>query len=168
MLKKLFLTILLFLPYPAWSEQYQSRNVFLQEAFSQQPPKPQLFWITKPLKKQISDILQHKPRFLRTRYWRKNTLSVWILEEIGKTQPITVGVIIDNNKIVNIKVLTFRESRGWEVKHAFFTNQFKENLLTPSLKLQNRIDGISGATLSVRALDKIARLALLFNQHIQK
>ncbi len=168
MLKTLFLTILLFLPYPALSEQYQSRKVFLQEAFLEQPPKPQLLWINKPLKKQISDILQHKPGFLRTRYWRKNTLSVWILEEIGKTQPITVGVIIDNNKIVNLKVLTFRESRGWEVKHDFFTDQFKENLLTPNLKLQNRIDGISGATLSVHALNKIARLALLFNQHIQK
>jgi len=168
MLKKLFLTILFFLPCPALSEQFQSQENFLQEAFSEQPPKPQLLWISKSLKKQVNDILQHKPGFLRTRYWRKNTLSVWILEEIGKTQPITVGVIIENNKIVNVKVLTFRESRGWEVKHDFFTDQFKENLLTPNLKLQNPIDGISGATLSVRALDKIARLALLFHQHIQK
>ena len=165
---KLFLTFLLLLPYPAWSEQYQSQDDFLQEAFSAPPPKPELLWISKPLKKQVSEILQHKPGFLRTRYWRKDTSSVWILKEIGKTEPITVGVIIENNKISKVKVLAFHESRGWEVKHDFFTDQFKENVLTSDLKLQNSVDGISGATLSVRALDKIARLALLFNKHIQK
>ncbi len=168
MTKKLFLTFLIFLPFPALSEQYQSQNDFLQEAFTEQPPKPELLWISKTLKKQVSDILQHKPGFLRTRYWRKNTLSAWILEEIGKTRPITVGILIEKNKIKKVRVLAFRESRGWEVRHDFFTDQFMENVLTSDLKLQNRIDGISGATLSVRALDKIARLALLFNQHIQK
>lgn len=168
MQKKLFLIIFLFLPYSVLSEQYQSQNDFLQEAFSEQPPKPQLLWINKRLKKQVSDILQHQPGFLRTRYWRKNTMSAWVLEEIGKTRPITVGIIIENNKITKVKVLAFRESRGWEIKHNFFTDQFKGNLLTPNFKLQNPIDGISGATLSVRALDKVARLALLFHQHIQK
>ena len=168
MTKKLFLTFLIFLPYTASSEQYQSQKDFLQDAFSGQPPKPELLWISKTLKKQVSEILQHKPGFLRTRYWRKNTLSAWILEEIGKTQPITVGIIIEKNKISKVSVLAFRESRGWEVRHDFFTDQFKENSLTSNLRLKNSIDGISGATLSVRALDKIARLALLFNQHIQK
>jgi hypothetical protein len=168
MTKKIFLTFLLLLPYPALSEQYQSQDDFLQEVFSGQPPKPNLLWISKTLKPQVSEILQHKPGFLRTRYWQQDTLSVWILKEIGKTEPITVGVIIENNKITNVKVLAFHESRGWEVKHDFFTDQFKENILTSDFRLQNSIDGISGATLSVRALNKIARLALLFNQHVQK
>jgi hypothetical protein len=168
MTKKNFLTFLLLLPYPALSEQYQSQDDFLQEVFSGQPPKPNLLWISKTLKPQVSEILQHKPGFLRTRYWQQDTLSVWILKEIGKTEPITVGVIIENNKITNVKVLAFHESRGWEVKHDFFTDQFKENILTSDFRLQNSIDGISGATLSVRALNKIARLALLFNQHVQK
>jgi len=168
MTKKLFLTFLLLLPYPALSKQYQSQNDFLQEAFSGQPPKPELLWINKSLKKQVSEILQHKPGFLRTRYWRKNTLTVWVLKEIGKTELITVGVIIEEKKISKIKVLAFHESRGWEVKYDFFTKQFKDNTLTSDLRLENSVDGISGATLSVRALDKIARLALLFNQHQQQ
>lgn len=168
MTKKLFLTFLLLLPCPALSEQYQSQDEFLQEAFSEQPPKPELLWISKTIKKQVSEILQHKPGFLRTRYWRKDTLSVWVLKEVGKTELITVGVIIENDKITKVKVLAFHESRGWEVRHDFFTDQFKENILTSDLRLQNSVDGISGATLSVRALDKIARLALLFNQHIQQ
>lgn len=104
---------------------------------------------------------------MRTRYWKKGNKSVWILEEIGKTKPITVGVVIDNNKISQLKVLAFRESRGWEVKHDFFTKQFKGSQLDDDLRLSQHIDGISGATLSVRALDKIARLALFFNQQLE-
>ncbi len=148
------------------AEQYQSKQHFLAEAFNQQPPKPKVLWLKADLKKDVADILQHKPGFLRTRFWQKDERTVWILEEIGKTKPITVGVIIDADKITLVRVLAFRESRGWEVKHDFFTDQFKQASLTPERQLNQAIDGISGATLSVRALHKIARIALYFNQHI--
>lgn len=120
----------------------------------------------KKIQKIISQILQHKPGFLRTRYWKVENKTVWILEEIGKTKPITVGVVIDNNKITQIKVLAFRENRGRELKHAFFTDQFKGSQLNFDLRLSQHIDGISGATLSVLALNKIAQLALYFNQQL--
>ncbi len=166
---KLFLILLFLLPtYSVFGEQYQSQDDFLKGVFSENPPKPKILWINKTLKKQVKKILDHKPGFLRTRYWKKDSLSVWILDEIGKTQPITVGIVIENNTIKRIKVLAFRESRGWEVKHDFFTDQFKGTNLNSDLKLDKPIDGISGATLSVHALTKIARIALLFNQYIQK
>ncbi len=168
MLKPFLLFLIFIASSAAFSEQYQSQDDFLKEAFSREPPKPKILWIKKNLKKQVEKILQHRPGFLRTRYWQKDLLSVWILEEIGKTQPITVGVVIENNKIKKIRVLAFRESRGWEVKYDFFTNQFTNAGLTSDLKLNQSIDGVSGATLSVHALNKIARLALFFNQQIQK
>ena len=90
------------------------------------------------------------------------------MNETGKTQPITIGIIIDNGKISLLKVLAFRESRGWEVKHDFFTDQFKQATLDKNLNLDKPIDGISGATLSVRALTKIAKLALFFDQQIRQ
>ena len=65
-----------------------------------------------------------------------------------------------------LKVLAFRESRGWEVNHDFFTNQFKQNSLDANLRLNQPIDGISGATLSVRALTKVAQLGLFFDNQI--
>ncbi|WP_069472977.1 FMN-binding protein [Candidatus Marithrix sp. Canyon 246] len=74
--------------------------------------------------------------------------DVWILEEIGKKKPITTGIVINKGRIERFKVLIFRETRGWEVCYPFFTNQFKGN----SLNNFSHIDGISGATLSVRAL----------------
>jgi len=147
--------------------EYQSKEDFLIEVFSSVPPKPKVLWITKDLKKTATEILKHKPGFLRTRYWQTGEQSVWIINEIGKLKPITVAVVIKYNKIVLLKVLAFRESRGWEVKHDFFTDQFKHNTLNADLSLAHPIDGISGATLSVRALTKVAQLALFFDGQIQ-
>ncbi len=161
-----FLLSLLLFSTALHAEQYQSKDDFLAEAFYQQPPKPKVLWLKADLKKDVADILQHKPGFLRTRFWQKDERTVWILEEIGKIKPITVGIIIDTDKITLVRVLAFRESRGWEVKHDFFTDQFKQLSLTPDLGLSKNIDGISGATLSVRALQKTARIALYFTQHI--
>ena len=65
-----------------------------------------------------------------------------------------------------MKVLVFRESRGWEVRYPFFTEQFADASLKAETKLDRKIDGISGATLSVDALIKLARLALFLDQYI--
>ena len=157
------------LSFSASATDYQSNEDFLQQAFAEQTvPKAQLLWIKSPLKQTVADIMQHPPSFLRTRYWQQDHKTVWILNEIGKTKPITVGIIVENNQISLVKVLAFRESRGWEVKHDFFTDQFKQAQLTDNQTLSQAIDGISGATLSVRALTKLSTLALVFNQHIQQ
>lgn len=162
--KLLRLLLVLVLPVIAHAEQYQSQESFLQEAFSESIPQPKVLWIDKDRKTVVADILQHPPGFLRTRYWQQHDRSVWILQEIGKTKPITVGVLIEKHKIVSLRVLAFHESRGWEVKHDFFTDQFKQIELDEQLRLNRPIDGIAGATLSVKALRKIATLALYFDR----
>lgn len=162
----LFISLFVFVSI-AQSTEYQSSEDFLQQTFSGAIPKPKVLWLTKELKQTATKILKHKPGFMRTRYWQSDKQSVWILEEIGKTKPISVAVVINEKKIMLIKVLAFRESRGWEVKHDFFTDQFKNNRLDSDLNLTQPIDGISGATLSVRALTKTAQLALYFDSLIQ-
>ena len=146
---------------------YQQPEEFISNAFNQSPPEPEVIWIKGDLKKQIESILQHKYKGKRTRYWQQGERSVWILEEIGKKKPITVGITVDNNKIHQLKVLIFRETRGWEVRYPFFSKQFNQVTLVEDNNLSEHIDGISGATLSVRALKKLARIALLLNQQIQ-
>ena len=168
MLKNIILLLLLNSFLSVQAEEYTTQEAFLQHAFSEEMPKAQLLWLKKDLKISVEKILQHKAGFLRTRYWQHEDKSVWILEEVGKTKPITVGVMIEKAKITTIQVLAFRESRGWEVKHDFFTNQFKQIELNEELRLNKNIDGISGATLSVRALTKIAQLALLFDQQLNE
>jgi len=147
---------------------YQKSDDFISEAFNQQTPEPQIIWIKDELRTQVEEILQHKYKSKRTRYWQNKNRSAWILEEIGKKKPITVGIIIDNNAISQLKVLAFRETRGWEVRYPFFTKQFKQLTLLDNNSLSQSIDGISGATLSVRALDKLARIALLLNKQTQQ
>lgn len=147
---------------------YQQPEDFIIEAFNQQVPEPQVIWIKGELGKQTNEILQHKFKSKRIRYWKKQSRSVWILDEVGKNKPITVGIIIDDKKITRLKVLVFRETRGWEVRYPFFTKQFNQVSLNKDNTLSESVDGISGATLSVRALDKLARIALLLDNNANR
>ena len=147
---------------------YQEPDDFINEVFDNKPPKADVLWLNKDLKKQIAEILDHKYKGLRVRYWFQDKRSVWILNEIGKEKQITTGIVINEGHIELVKVLVFRESRGWEVRHDFFTDQFKSVALKEDHQLDKTIDNISGATLSVRAVRKLAQIALLLDQEIQK
>ncbi|HEC75383.1 MAG TPA: FMN-binding protein [Methylophaga aminisulfidivorans] len=112
---------------------------------------------------QVEDILGHPYTGLRVRYWGGEDRNAWILEEIGKEEPITFGIVVKQNKIEQIKVLAYRESRGWEVKYPAFTQQF-HNAGLKDKKLDTHIDGITGATLSVWAMTDVARMALYLHE----
>ena len=145
---------------------YQSKESFISQAFQSQQPEAKVLWLSEEDKAIIADIMNHPVNTLRIRYWQKHNQTVWIIDEIGKEKPITVGVHISDNNITNLAVLTYRESRGHEVKHQFFTKQFVNSTLVKDNKLSHHIDGITGATLSVRALIKVARLALWLNKQV--
>jgi hypothetical protein len=145
---------------------YLSPEKFIDGAFAGDSPAPELLWIKAAQRDELRNTLDQELRGLRIRYWRRGQRSAWILDEIGKDQPITTGIIIDNGKIENLQVLIFRESRGWEVKHPFFSEQFTGAQATADNQLDRDIDGITGATLSVRALERQARLALFLAKQI--
>ena len=138
-------------------------EAFIAEQFPEQTPAPKALWLTGKLGEQVSAILGHRPASLRARYWAQGSRSAWILEEIGKELPITVGISVQDGALHQVRVLIYRESRGWEVRLPSFTEQFEQLQLDQDLQLNGNIDGISGATLSVRALSKLARLALLLD-----
>ena len=91
---------------------------------------------------------------------------MWILEKIGKELPITAGFVISENKVEQFKVLAFRESRGWEIRNDFFTEQFDGAHLTTKNKLDRPIDNITGATMSVNAMKKLSRMALYLHKQV--
>lgn len=123
--------------YPGWSmaEEYESRQAFLQRAFiepshletasapSKLPPV-QTLWLKPQHKDMAQQILGHPYNGMRVRYWAQGKTSAWILHEIGKERPIRIGIIIDGEKIRDVRILAFEESRGWEVRYPFFTEQF--------------------------------------------
>jgi hypothetical protein len=168
LIKLLLVLSALFTPAVYAGGVYQEPADFINGVFDDKPPKADVLWINKDLKKQFAEILDHNYKGLRVRYWLQDDgsarRSAWVLDEIGKEKMITVGIVINNSQIEQVKVLVFRESRGWEVRHDFFTNQFKQASLKDNNRLDKTIDNISGATLSVRAVRKLATIALLLDQ----
>jgi len=147
----------------ARGEVYQEPNAFIAEVFGS-TPAPRVLWLTKDLQAEAAAILGHPPAQLRQRYWSEGRKSVWILEETGKEELITAGFVVVDGRIDHVRVLVYRESRGQEVRQSSFLKQFKDAKLTQGNRLDRDIDGIVGATLSVGALERMARLALLFDR----
>lgn len=153
--------MLLFATAHSWAaDVYQRPDAFLTEAFAGHLPASKTLWLTDAMQERVVGILGHKYPAMRLRYWEHEKRSAWILEEIGKEEPITAGIVVDAGKIERMRVLIFRESRGDEVRYPFFTRQFEGAELKSDTRLDRHIDVISGATLSVRALERLARLAL--------
>ncbi len=146
---------------------YQSPEDFLSTTFSK-TPEPQRLTLSGDIGKEVKKILGHRYKKIRVPYWQNDCRSAWILEEIGKERYITTGFVVNSQGLEKAKVLIFRESRGWEVKHDFFGQQFIGAKLTDKNKLDKNIDNISGATMSVDAVTNISRMALLLHEYVIK
>jgi hypothetical protein len=142
---------------------YQEPDAFVAEIFGSRPA-PKVLWLTRDIQAEANAILGHPPLQLRQRYWSEGAKSVWILEEIGKEELITAGFVVVSGHIDHIRVLVYRESRGQEVRQPVFLKQFKDAKLAQDNRLDRDIDGIVGATLSVGAMERMARLALFFDR----
>lgn len=152
---------------PALSEQvYFSKESFLKLAFPASEPKTGVIWLTSQRKQAAKELLGHSPAELRVRYWSADDRSAWILDKVGKEQPITIGVIIENDEVQQVEILVYRESRGGEVRHGFFKQQFVGAQLINNVELDRNIDGISGATLSVNAVTMVTKWALYLHEQI--
>jgi len=149
----------------AHAEVYQTTEAWLAERL-QTVPSPVVLWLTPELRKQVTKILGHVPRTARYRYWRSDERTLWVLDEVGRTEDITFGFDIAAGQISHSKVLAFRETRGWEIRAPWFTRQFDGARLTPELQLSQSVNAITGATLSVDAFRRSARLALFLHQHV--
>ena len=146
---------------------FAAETVYLEpsEFFEQAIPgcETKALWLNREAKQQIEQVLERPFAGARVRYCSKDGKTGWILDEVGKTEPITSGIVIDAGQIAQVRVLVFRESRGSEVHRNAFVAQFDGASLNEKHRLDRRIDGITGATLSVWALNRQVRLALLLD-----
>jgi FMN-binding domain len=147
----------------ALGDVYQKPDAFIAEVFGS-VPAPKVLWLTRKIQTGAESILGHPPSQLRQRYWSDGRRDLWILEEIGKEELITAGFVVIDGHIDHVRVLVYRESRGQEVREPAFLKQFADARLAQGDRLDRDIDGIAGATLSVGAMERMARLALYFDK----
>jgi len=113
---------------------------------------------------------------------RRDELNVWQVSEkqqpigwfvvdevIGKHEYITYATAIDlQGNVIDIVVMSYRETHGGEVREHSWLKQFVGKSLVNPIKLGKDIDNISGATLSCRNItDGIRRLLVIHQLKLQ-
>lgn len=90
-----------------------------------------------------------------------------ISEEQGKHRPITFIAGVDTDlRVVDVRVLVYRESRGGEVRHTRFLKQYRGKSLDNPIRINRDIINITGATISVNALNAGVRKVLAMVEYL--
>ena len=125
--------------------------------------------LDKQMKKEIEN--QVKQKFYRDKlyYWTisqgDTTIAYAFLDNvIGKSMPITFMVILNiDGDIINANVIKYREAYGSEVGNKGWLQQFFNLNNNSGYNIGKEIDGISGATISVKSMSKgIQKIATLY------
>lgn len=147
----------------AGNQVYLAPEAFILQALEGRA-QPRVLWLGRQMQAELTAILGHVPTQLRQRYWVAGNKTAWILEEIGKEEPITAGFVVAGGRVEQVRVLIYRESRGMEVRYPAFLKQYDGAGLTTGGRLDREIDGIASATLSVNAMERMARAALYLDR----
>lgn len=76
-----------------------------------------------------------------------------IAEQVGLYRPITFLVKVGlDGRVEDVWIMVYRESRGGEIKRKRFLSQYEGKGAKDPIRLNRDIIGITGATLSVRAV----------------
>lgn len=146
---------------------YNRTSDYVKGFFDGDTPPKATIWVIGELRDNINEVLNGvEGTPVRYRYWRKDKRTLWVLESVARTMPITSGVVVEDGKIVDVSVLTYRESRGHEIQNRLHRAQFPGAAITGGTKLDKPINGISGSTLSVNSLNRMARIALLLHNDV--
>ena len=125
--------------------------------------------LDRQIKKEVEN--QVKQKFYRDKlyYWTisqsDTTITYAFLDNvIGKSMPITFLVILNvNGNIIDTNVIKYREAYGGEVGNKRWLQQFINRNKNSSYTIGKGIDGISGATISVKSMSKgIKKITTLF------
>jgi hypothetical protein len=116
--------------------------------------------VTGEVARVCADVLKHPYPRKTVQYWGESAKRIWVLSARGKHGLITAGFVVEGGRISVSRVLADREQRGRPIRSDRFLRQFKGTGLRDGNKLDRRIDGITGATISSTAMTKMALLAL--------
>ena len=165
LVKSLFIFFIIFIIHNnAFTKLLEEETTFLSTQFNNEIPKKKRLIIKKDIKVLLQKIMGDNYNKRIFSYWQKDNSTIWILNSIGKYKPITAGFVIQDCKIKSLHVLVYREQIGYEIKYPNFLLQFTDAELNSNMDLNIRVDNISGATLSVNSMERMAKTALLLNK----
>ena len=140
---------------------------YVKGFFEGEAPKKATVWVIGDLRDNINDVINGADNTpVRYRYWKRDNRTLWVLDSVARTMPIKAGVVVEDGKILDISVLTYRESRGHEVHSRAHRAQYYGATITPQNSLDLPINGISGSTLSVNLMKRMAQIALLLHNDV--
>jgi thiamine biosynthesis lipoprotein ApbE/Na+-translocating ferredoxin:NAD+ oxidoreductase RnfG subunit len=172
----MFFTLAVFLgSQSAFSEDYISENDALKLAFSGlSKPIKKYRALSEKTKSELKKFLPSADIPASSSYWvskKSGQASGYAVIDnvIGKHRPITYIVALDENlKIKFIEVMSYRESRGGEVRGETWRSQFIGKSESDILRVGTTINNISGATLSCRSLTRDIKKNLTILDGIRK
>jgi Na+-translocating ferredoxin:NAD+ oxidoreductase RnfG subunit len=113
------------------------------------------------------------PSALVTRYVVRNEAGevagyAYLDKHMVRTLPQTLMVAVDaDGVLIGIKVLAFREPAEYMARDGW-TKQFRGKTVQDEIKMKKNIDGITGATLTARAVTQCARRAVSIHHVLEQ
>ena len=148
--------------------EYLKPEAFLAKEYGENVPSISLMPLRGDTRKRAEAVLGHRYSGMRLRYWQQDGTTAWIIDEKSKDMPMTIGIGINpEGEIAVIELLVYREPRGGEIHQAAFRKQYLGLRLIEADALSGQVDCITGATLSVDALNRVAAMALVLHQSVQ-
>ncbi len=143
---------------------FQTPTAFLTEVFGSTPPAPKLLMLDAAAQAKLTAAFGRAYPQAQLRYWKADGRSAWILDDIGKVgyQLTTSGFVVKDGSIDSARVLIYRESRGEQIAEASWLKKITGAKLAGA-KLDKTVDNISGATLSVKMMERMAATALILD-----
>lgn len=143
---------------------FQTPAAFLTEAFGSTPPAPKVLALDAAAQGKLGATFGRAYPQSQLRYWKAGGRSAWILDDIGKAgyQLTTSGFVVKDGAIDFARVLIYRESRGEQIAEASWLKKISGAKIAGA-KLDRTVDNISGATLSVKMMERMAATALLLD-----
>ncbi len=89
-----------------------------------------------------------------------------VTEQVGLYKPITFLVkVAPDGRVDDTWIMVYRESRGGEVRRKRFLSQYQGKSAKDPIRLNRDVIGITGATLSVRAVSLgVKRVVILIDE----
>lgn len=157
-------------PIAVHAKVYASIEQGQQSMFPGVALSPRPFVLTPEQQKQLRDASSVALPFQGNRIWKAANGGWFVVDEVvGKHEMITYAVgIAADGRIMQVAVLEYHESYGYEVAEASWRKQFIGKTASSPIKLEKDIENISGATLSSKHITDGVRRVMTFYDAVLK